>query len=67
MNSKKHTGVADANQNNEYASYGQLLALTQPFVGASNVTGTATAIALAPSPASHQLPNGGKTGLLILL
>ena len=51
MNSKKHTGVADANQNNEYAAYGQLLALTQPFVGASNVTGTATAITLSPSPA----------------
>ena len=51
MNAKKHTGVADATQNNEYAAYGQLLALTQPFVGASNVTGTATAISLAPSPA----------------
>ena len=27
MNSKKHTGVADASENSEYAAYGQLLAL----------------------------------------
>ena len=27
MNSKKHTGVADASANSEYAAYGQLLAL----------------------------------------
>ena len=51
MNAKKHTGVADATANTEYATYGQLLALTSPFVGATNVGGTATAITLAPSPA----------------
>ena len=33
MNAKKHTGVADATANSEYAAYGQLLALVQPFVG----------------------------------
>ena len=55
MNAKKHTGVADATQNSEYAAYGQLLALTQPFVGAANVAGTATAITLAPAPAITSL------------
>ena len=55
MNAKKHTGVADATANTEYATYGQLLALTSPFVGATNVGGTATAIMLAPSPAVTSL------------
>ena len=58
MNSKKHTGVADATQNSEYAAYGQLLALTQPFVGAANVAGTATAITLAPAPAITSYTTG---------
>ena len=58
MNAKKHTGVADATQNSEYAAYGQLLALTQPFVGAANVAGTATAITLAPSPAITSYTTG---------
>ena len=50
MNAKKHTGVADASANNEYASYGQLLALVTPFVTAANVGGTAGAITLSPTP-----------------
>ena len=58
MNSKKHTAVADASLNNEYATYGQLLALTTPFVGATNVGGTATAITLAPSPAATSNTTG---------
>ena len=61
MNAKKHTGVADATQNSEYAAYGQLLALTQPFVGAANVAGTATAITLAPAPAITSYTTG-RTG-----
>ena len=58
MNAKKHTGVADATQNTEYAAYGQVLALVQPFVGASNVAGTANAITLAPSPAITSYTTG---------
>ena len=60
MNAKKHTGVADATANNEYAAYGQLLALVQPFVGASDVGGTATGITLAPTPAatSYEIGKG---------
>ena len=50
MNSKKHTGVADAVAETEYAAYGQLLALVSPFVGATNVGGTANAITLTPTP-----------------
>lgn len=50
MNAKKHTGVADASANSEYAAYGQLLALVTPFVAAANVGGTAGAITLSPTP-----------------
>ena len=50
MNAKKHTGVADAAVATEYAAYGQLLALVSPFVGATNVGGTANAITLTPTP-----------------
>ena len=50
MNSKKHTGVADASAATEYAAYGQLLALVSPFVGATAVGGTANAITLTPTP-----------------
>ena len=50
MNSHKHTGVADAVAATEYAAYGQLLALVSPFVGATNVGGTANAITLTPTP-----------------
>ena len=51
MNSKKHTGVADAVAATEYASYGQLLALATPFVDSASVGGTANAITLTPTPA----------------
>ena len=50
MNAHKHTGVADAAVATEYAAYGQLLALVSPFVGATNVGGTANAITLTPTP-----------------
>ena len=58
MNSKKHTGVADAVAETEYAAYGQLLALVSPFVGATNVGGTATAITLTPTPAITSYTTG---------
>ena len=51
MGGRKHTGVADADDDAQYASYGQLLALATPFVGAADVGGTANAITLAPTPA----------------
>lgn len=51
MGGNKHTGVGDAVANNEYATYGQLLALASPFVAASGVGGTANAITLTPTPA----------------
>ena len=52
MAGRKHTGVADAVQDDQYASFKQVLALATPFVGASNVAGTANAITLAPTPAA---------------
>ena len=58
MNAKKHTGVADASANSEYAAYGQLLALVTPFVAAANVGGTATALTLAPTPAPTAYTTG---------
>ena len=58
MNSKKHTGVADAVAETEYAAYGQLLALVSPFVGATNVGGTANAITLTPTPAITSYETG---------
>lgn len=50
MGGNKHTGVADADSDSEYATFGQLLALTTPLVAASSVGGTANAITLTPSP-----------------
>ena len=44
--------------NNEYAAYGQLLALVTPFVAAANVGGTATALTLAPTPAPTAYTTG---------
>ena len=58
MNSKKHTGVADASAETEYAAYGQLLALVSPFVGATAVGGTANAITLTPTPAITSYTTG---------
>ena len=58
MNSHKHTGVADAVDETEYAAYGQLLALVSPFVGATSVGGTATAITLTPTPAITSYTTG---------
>ena len=58
MNSKKHTGVADATAATEYAAYGQLLALATQYIGAASVGGTATAITLTPTPAITSLSTG---------
>ena len=49
MGAKKHTGVADADANDQYAAWGQVLGLVTPFVPAANVGGTGDAITLTPS------------------
>ena len=51
MDGRKFTGVADATEATEFASYGQLIALTTPFVLPASVGGTNDAITLSPSPA----------------
>ena len=50
MNGQKHTGVADAAANNEYATLGQLLALTGRYYGPTAVGGTANAVRLTTAP-----------------
>ena len=51
MAAHKHTGVGDADANDQYATYGQLVSLVSPFVSPANVGGTANAITLTPTPA----------------
>ena len=58
MNGQKHTGVADATNNNEYASYGQLLANATPLQPATAVGGSADAITLTPTPAISAYARG---------
>ena len=50
MNGRKHTNVADAEERNQYASYGQLLDTSQ-YIDAARVGGTANAITFTPDPA----------------
>ena len=60
MGGRKHTGVSDASANSEYATYGQLLALAVPFIGAAQVQGGANAPTLTatPSPAAYAVGRG---------
>ena len=58
MGGYKHTGVADATGNSEYAAFGQVTALILPFVSAADVGGTANAITVAPTPAVTSLAAG---------
>ena len=51
MDGHKHTGVEDAAASDHYAAYGQVLALTTPFIGAASVGGTGNAVELTPVPA----------------
>lgn len=51
MNSKRHTGVQDAVDRTDYASYGQLLDRAGAYVAAASVGGTGNAITLTPTPA----------------
>ena len=50
MNGQKHTGVADASEANEYAAYGQLLALTGRTYAPGAVGGTGDAVQLTTAP-----------------
>ena len=51
MNAKRHTGVQDAVDRSDYASYGQLLDSVGQFIPETGVGGTGNAITLAPTPA----------------
>ena len=60
MGGRKHTGVGDAAKTDQYAAYGQLLALTFPFVAAGDVAGSANAVVLSvtPSPGAYTAGRG---------
>lgn len=50
MNDKKHTGVADATEDAEYASWGQVLGLVGRYYAPAAVGGTGDAIQLTTDP-----------------
>lgn len=51
MNDKKHTGVADASADNEYAAWGQVLRVTGRLYVPAAVGGTGNAVRLTTNPA----------------
>ena len=51
MDGHKHTGVENAAASDQYAAFGQVLALTTPFIGAAAIGGTGSAVELTPDPA----------------
>ena len=50
MNDKKHTGVADASANDEYAAWGQVLGVVGRYYAPAAVGGTADAVVLTSNP-----------------
>ena len=50
MNDKKHTGVADASANNEYAAWGQVLGVVGRYYAPAAVAGTGDAVRLTTNP-----------------
>jgi len=50
MSGRKHTGVADAEAVDQYATLRQLIALAFPFIAAADVGGTGDAIELTAQP-----------------
>ena len=58
MNEHKHTGVADAERRDQYASLGQLQDRAPEFIPPDNVGGTANAITITTDPTYAALRTG---------